>query len=99
MQLGFGITFPDLYERDGLIKVDAAFLVFLGEADRALADRLSAARANPPSRLAESHLLTALAPHVEDFLATPSGIERQSRALAERHNQLAALYPVKRQLV
>ena len=32
MQLGFGITFPDLYERDGLIKVDAAFLAFLGEA-------------------------------------------------------------------
>src|SRR5438309_8958231 len=99
MQLGFGITFPDLYERDGLIKVDAAFLVFLGEADRALADRLSAAHANPPSGLAESQLLIALAPHVEDFIAKLFGIEREARALAERHNELAPLYSVKRQFV
>ena len=99
MQLGFGIRFPDLYERDGLIKVDAAFLAFLGEADRALADRLNAARANPPSGLAESQLLIALAPHVEDFVARLFGIEQEARALAERHNELAPLYSVKRQFV
>ncbi|HYL25533.1 MAG TPA: FAD-dependent oxidoreductase, partial [Burkholderiales bacterium] len=99
MQLGFGITFPDLYERDGLIKVDAAFLAFLGEADRAAADRLSAARAHPPAGLAESQLLIALAPHVEDFIARLFGIEREARALAQRHNELAPLYSVKRQFV
>src|SRR6266404_5704975 len=99
MQLAFGITFPDLYERDGLIKLDAAFLAFLGEADRALADRLSAARASAPSGLAESQLLIALAPHVEDFIARLFGIEREARALAERHNELAPLYSVKRQFV
>ncbi len=99
MQLAFGITFPDLYERDGLIKLDAAFLAFLGEADRALADRLSAARASAPSGLAESQLLIALAPHVEDFVARLFGIEREARALAERHNELAPLYSVKRQFV
>ena len=99
MQLGFGITFPDLYERDGLIKVDAAFLAFLGDAERAAADRLNAARANPPSGLAESELLIALAPHVEDFLAKLFGIEHEARALAERHNELAPLYAVKRQFV
>src|SRR5205085_5464325 len=99
MQLGFGITFPDLYEREGLIKVDRAFLAFLGEADRALVDRLRAARANPPSGLPESQLLIALAPHVEDFIARLFGIEREARALAERHNELAPLYSVKRQFV
>ena len=99
MQLGFGITFPDLYGRDGLIKVDAAFLAFLGEADRALADRLSAARADPPSGSPESQLLIALAPQVEDFIAKLFGIEREARALAERHNELAPLYSVKRQFV
>ncbi len=99
MQLGFGITFPDLYERDGLVKVDAAFLAFLGEADRALADRLSGARANPPSGLAESQLLIALAPQVEDFIGRLFRIEREARALAERHNELAPLYSVKRQFV
>src|SRR4051812_37136278 len=97
MQLGFGITFPDLYGRAGLIKVDAAFLAFLADAERSLADRLIAARRTPPSGLAESQLLIALAPHVEDFVAQLFGIERAARALAERHHELAPLYAVKRQ--
>jgi NADPH-dependent glutamate synthase beta subunit-like oxidoreductase/NAD(P)H-flavin reductase len=99
MQLGFGITFPDLYERQGLIKVDRAFLAFLAESDRALAEKLAAARANPPAGLGESQLLVALAPQVEDFIAKLFGIEAEARALAERHNELAPLYSVKRQFV
>src|SRR5689334_7652672 len=99
MQLGFGITFPDLYERQGLIKVDRAFLAFLAEGDRALAEKLAAARAKPPAGLAESQLLVALAPQVEDFIAKLFAIEAEARALAERHNELAPLYSVKRQFV
>ncbi|HET7671775.1 MAG TPA: FAD-dependent oxidoreductase [Burkholderiales bacterium] len=99
MQLGFGITFPDLYERDGLIKVDRAFAAYLGEADRALADRLASARASPPAPREESELLIALAPHVEDFVARLFNIEREAQALAARHNELAPLYSVKRQFV
>jgi NADPH-dependent glutamate synthase beta subunit-like oxidoreductase/NAD(P)H-flavin reductase len=99
MQLRFGITFADLYEREGLIKVDRAFLAFLAESDRALAEKLAAARAEPPSGLAESQLLVALAPHVEDFIAKLFAIEAEARSLAERHNELAPLYSVKRQFV
>src|SRR4029079_17849320 len=99
MQLGFGIAFPDLYEREGLIKVDRAFVAFLTEADRSLAEKLAAARATPPSGRAESDLLVALAPHVEDFIGKLFGIEREALALAERHHELAPLYSVKRQFV
>ena len=99
MQLGFDIRFSDLYEREGLLRVDAAFLAFLGETDAALRERLVAARAAPPPVKAESDLLVTLAPHVEDFLARLFRIEREARALAERHNQLAPLYEVKRQFV
>jgi len=99
MQLGFGISFPELYEREGLIRLDRAFVAFLAESDRALADRLAGARANPPTALAESQLLIALAPHVEDFIAKLFGIEKEARALAERHNELAPMYAVKRQFV
>src|SRR3954471_24380185 len=99
MQLGFGITFPDLYEREGLIKVDRAFLAFLGETDRALAEKLAAARRDPPAGRTESDLLVALAPQVEDFLGKLFGIEREALALAERHHALAPLYSVKRQFV
>ncbi|HUQ73435.1 MAG TPA: FAD-dependent oxidoreductase [Burkholderiales bacterium] len=99
MQLGFGLSFPDLYERDGLIRVDRAFVGFLAGVDRALADKLAAARAEPPSGRAESDLLVALAPHVEDFIAKLFAIEPQAQALAQRHNELAPLYSVKRQFV
>src|SRR4029079_4125403 len=99
MQLGFGITFPDLYARAGLIKVDRAFVAYLAESDRSLAEKLAAARADPPVGRAEPDLLVALAPHVEDFIGKLFGIEREALALAERHHELAPLYSVKRQFV
>jgi NADPH-dependent glutamate synthase beta subunit-like oxidoreductase/NAD(P)H-flavin reductase len=99
MQLAFGIAFGDLYERAGLLRVDAAFLDFVGEADAALRERLLAARASPPAARDESDLLVALAPHVEDFLARLFGIEAEAQALAARHHELAPLYSVKRLFV
>src|SRR5437879_4867409 len=98
MKLGFGIRFGDLYEREGLVRLDQAFLRILGEADTALHDRLLAARQNPPVK-DESDLLVALAPRVGDVVAKLFGIEAQARALAEKHNELAPLYSVKRQFV
>ena len=99
MTLDFGIQFNDLYERKGLLRVDAAFLSFLAEADAALRDRLLEARSRPPAGKDESDLLIALGPHVEDFIARLFGIEAQARALAERHNELAPIYSVKRLFV
>jgi len=99
MQLGFGIRFNDLYEREGLLRVDAAFLAFLKQADGALHDQLLSARENPTAGKAESDLLVALATHVEDFLPKLFGIEDEARALAARHNELAPLYSVKRLFV
>jgi NADPH-dependent glutamate synthase beta subunit-like oxidoreductase/NAD(P)H-flavin reductase len=99
VKLGFGLRFNDLYERDGLLRVDEAFLGFLSEADRALSEKLQAARQATLSSKDESELLVALAPHVEDFLARLFGIEAEAQALAARHNELAPLYAVKRQFV
>jgi NADPH-dependent glutamate synthase beta subunit-like oxidoreductase/NAD(P)H-flavin reductase len=99
MTLGFGIAHSQLYERDGLLSVDSAFLAFLGEADSGLRERLVNARRTPPSAKEESDLLVALAPHVEDFLARLFDIEAEVRALAERHNELAPIFSVKRLFV
>src|SRR5712691_2322097 len=101
MKLGFGIRFDDLYEREGLMRLDQAFLRFLRESDAVLHERLLAARQTPQKLTAkeESDLLVALAPHVEDFLPKLFGIEAEARALAEKHNELAPLYSVKRQFV
>src|SRR3954467_4455980 len=99
MNLAFGLHFNDLYEREGLLRVDRAFLGFLAEIDAALRDRLVAARAKLPAGKEESELLVALAPHVEDFIAKLFGIEAEARALAGRHHELAPLYSVKRLFV
>src|SRR5690349_21481097 len=99
MRLGFGIRFSDLYEREGLLRVDAAFLAFLGEVDGALRERLVSSRAKPSSGREESDLLVALAPHVDDFIARLFGIEAEAQALAARHNELAPLWSVKRLFV
>jgi NADPH-dependent glutamate synthase beta subunit-like oxidoreductase/NAD(P)H-flavin reductase len=98
---GFDLRFEDLYARDGLARADEAFLRFLGEADPALRERLGAARAAPDalSSLAESELLIALAPHLDDFLARLFGIEGEVHALSAQHNALAPLYSVKRLFV
>src|SRR3954471_17638788 len=101
MLLAFDLSFADLYEREGLQRLDAAFLRFLQEANDGLQARLLSARGNfaqlKPRE--ESDLLVELAPHVEDFLARLFGIEAEARALAERHNELAPLYAVKRLFV
>jgi NADPH-dependent glutamate synthase beta subunit-like oxidoreductase/NAD(P)H-flavin reductase len=101
LAMGFGISFNDLSDRDGLIRLDAAFLDFLGESDATLREQLKAARLTPTdlSSKAQSELLIALAPHLEDFLARLFGIESQVRELAERHHELAPLYSCKRLFV
>jgi len=99
LRLRFDLSFEDLYCRDGLVRLDAAFLQFLAEADAALRDRLVAARGAPPAAKEESELLIALAPHLEDFIARLFGIEAEAHALAARHHELAPLYSVKRLFV
>ncbi len=101
MQFGFGISFDDLYTRDGLIRLDAAFVQFMKAADIDLHNRLMAGRADPPSLSDKEHsqLLLELAPHVEDFIGQLFGIEKDIQLLAERHHALAPLYTCKRLFV
>jgi NADPH-dependent glutamate synthase beta subunit-like oxidoreductase/NAD(P)H-flavin reductase len=101
LTLADGFAFADLYSVDGARRIDARFLAWLDVSDAALAGRLRDARANPDglARKAESELLIALAPHLEDFLARLFNIENDVRALEARHHELAPLFAVKRQFV
>jgi len=99
--LGHGLAFEDLYRRDGLVRLDAAFIGWLAEADVALHNRLAAARRDTASldRTEESALLLALAPHLDDFIGDLFSIGPELRALQARHDHLAPLYAVKRLFV
>ncbi|MGH7012838.1 MAG: FAD-dependent oxidoreductase [Stellaceae bacterium] len=101
LELKYGLAFGDLYRREGLAKVDDAFLKHLGEVDAALRDRLVAARGNPAALAAkdESTLLIDLAPHLEDFIGALFGIGRELRKLQARHDALAPVHTVKRLFV
>jgi NADPH-dependent glutamate synthase beta subunit-like oxidoreductase/NAD(P)H-flavin reductase len=101
LALAHGLRFDDLYRDDGAVRIDALFREALAAADARLAARLDAARADPDAleRRAESDLLIALAPHVEDFIAGLFRIEREVRALEARHHELAPLFAVRRQFV
>jgi NADPH-dependent glutamate synthase beta subunit-like oxidoreductase/NAD(P)H-flavin reductase len=101
LALRFGLAFEDLYRRDGLTRLDAAFVADLRAADVALHNRLMTARGAPETLDAKavSDLLVDLAPHAEDFLGRLFGIEAELRALQARHHELAPLYTVKRLFV
>jgi len=101
LRLAFGLDFAALYTRDGALALDARFVEALQASDAGLSDRLQAARRDDAAldHKAASDLLIALAPHLEDFLAQLFGIEREVRALAARHHELAPLYAMKRQFV
>jgi NADPH-dependent glutamate synthase beta subunit-like oxidoreductase/NAD(P)H-flavin reductase len=96
-----GLSLEDLYETDGLQRLDVLFLEHLSAGQPELVDRLLAARGNPPpvTTKAESELLLDLSPHVDAFIAWLFGIEDTVRPFAARHLELAPLYSVKRHFV
>lgn len=101
LSLAAGIKFEDLYTHSGLLKVDTAFLDYLGERSADLRTRLESLRANPASLPAKlsSEFIVELAPHLEDFIGHLFGIETPLDALRARHNALAPLLAVKRKFV
>ena len=101
LKLPHGLVFPDLYSRDGLMRLDAAFAHALAASDGLLCRRLLDARAQPASLTVrqESDLLVALSPHLDDFIAELFGIQAEVSRLSARHNELAPLYSCKRLFV
>jgi NADPH-dependent glutamate synthase beta subunit-like oxidoreductase/NAD(P)H-flavin reductase len=101
LKLQFELRFEDLYRREGLLRVDAAFVDFLGQAEPALRERLESLRGShpplPPKQ--ESEFLIAVAGHLDDFIARLFGIEDEVGALSARHFELAPLYSCKRLFV
>jgi len=101
LALGFDLGFDDLYDREGLAKLDRSFLGYLGARDGGLREQLEAARAAPGDVKGdpESELLIALAPHLEDFVGALFGIEAELGTVRQARSDLAPIFEVKRQFV
>src|SRR5262245_55339759 len=99
--LAHGLGFDDLYDREGLARLDAAFVAWLKAANVDAHARLMAARAEPDKLAAkdESNLLIEVARPLEDFIGTLFGVSEEAASLRSRHSRLAVLYDCKRLFV
>ncbi|HZX83951.1 MAG TPA: FAD-dependent oxidoreductase, partial [Reyranella sp.] len=99
--LSHGLGFTDLYDREGLVRLDAAFVDWLKEGHVEAHARLMAARAAPDALADkdESNLLIELARPLEDFLAALFGVAAEAAELRARHNELAPVFDCKRLFV
>jgi NADPH-dependent glutamate synthase beta subunit-like oxidoreductase/NAD(P)H-flavin reductase len=99
--LSHGLGFNDLYDREGLVRLDAAFVDWLKAANVEAHARLLAARAAPDALPPkdESNLLIEVARPLEDFLAGLFGVSHEAAELRGHHNKLAPIYDCKRLFV
>ena len=97
--LGFGMSFADLRDRDGLVRLDRAFVARLAEADPALHGRLMAARAVVPAEKDESALIVDLGPHLDAFVAELFSIQNEVDALLSETLALDPVHACKRLFV
>jgi NADPH-dependent glutamate synthase beta subunit-like oxidoreductase/NAD(P)H-flavin reductase len=99
--LQYGLSFHDLYARDGLARLDAAFVAWLKESNVEAHARLMAARTAPDALAAkdESNLLIELARPLEDFVGALFGVSTEVASLRAEHVKLAPLYDCKRLFV
>ena len=90
--LSHGLGFTDLYDREGLVRLDAAFVDWLKESHVEAHARLMAARAAPDALADkdESNLLIELARPLEDFLAALFGVAAEAAELRAPSQQAGA---------
>jgi NADPH-dependent glutamate synthase beta subunit-like oxidoreductase/NAD(P)H-flavin reductase len=94
----FKLGFSDLYNRDGLQKINQYFLQFLNDADADIYKQYLAALTNPKA-INQSELLIAVGKILEEFLALFFDIKSGNSDLQNQHSQLANLYIAKRLFV
>jgi len=94
----FKLDFSDLYNRDGLQKINQYFLQFLNDADANIYEQYIAALANPKA-INQSELLIAVGKILEEFLALFFDIKAENSDLQNQHSQLSNLYIAKRLFV
>ena len=99
--LSFGMSFNDLYDREGLSRLDAQFAAWLQKANVDVHARLMTARTTPDGLAAkdESNLLIEAARPLEDFVGELFGISAEVAALRGRDSKFAPLYDCKRLFV
>jgi NADPH-dependent glutamate synthase beta subunit-like oxidoreductase/NAD(P)H-flavin reductase len=98
LTLSNGLSFMDLYDNEGLARIDSLFLDNLCQIDGDLHKRLIEARKAPDNleRKESSDLMLALAPHLDSFLVELFNIGEAASDLKTKQKDLDNLYTCKR---
>ena len=104
MKLGLNTEFEQLYNRNGLIALDAKFVEELKLKDISLYEKLLTVRTKFTDETTkynkeDSQLIIDIAPHLEDFIAELFNIRSEVTTLKAKHFELAPLYSCKRLFV
>src|SRR3569832_617678 len=101
LKLAFGFSFADLYDREGLVRLDRVFMDRLQASDAALANRLLAARANPDGVATkdENNQQKKQKPQENTNNGELFGVEAELQKLAAQTTTLEPLYSCKRLFV
>jgi len=96
-----GLTFEDLYEREGLVKLNQKFTEFLQEKNAAVAQQFFTLKQSQKtfSKRSESLILIDTARVFEDFLVELFGIQKENSELKKKHDDLQKIYHVRREFV
>lgn len=92
----FNLKFLDLYERNGLQKVNQYFELFLEEKNLQLAKDFAKIKENKQE---DSEVLIEVAKVFEQFLVELFLIEKADQNLKKKHQDLAIIYQIKRDFV
>ena len=101
LSLAHGLSFDDLYQRDGLVRLDRVFVENLKTRELALFNRLMAGRENPDGLDEKEHseLLVDLGPFVESFVGELFGLEAELGKQRAERDRLNPIYACKLQFV
>jgi NADPH-dependent glutamate synthase beta subunit-like oxidoreductase/NAD(P)H-flavin reductase len=100
-QFAFGVNFQDLYDRQGLIKIDQKFLEFLAASDLDIFNNFRRLRdpSNIFSKKEKSAILIDVSRILEQFLVELFDIKKENQDLRSKHLDLNKIHQVRRQFV
>jgi NADPH-dependent glutamate synthase beta subunit-like oxidoreductase/NAD(P)H-flavin reductase len=96
MKLNYSLSFPDLYQNNGLKRIDQIFLHFLQKESQDLYQKLLNARQNSNNISNDSELIISIAPFLEKFLIKLFYLEQEISDLNNYKQKFSNLFDCKK---
>ncbi len=101
LKSNFALTFQDLYECDGLAKLEQKFNEYLSKKNSEIAEKFFSLKQKKTffTPRQQSAILIDVARVLEDFIVELFAVEKENDALKKRHQDLQKIYQIRREFV